>query len=152
MQTTITCERADSEAARELVEELEEHLGALYPAESRHGYSVDKLLQEGVAFFVIRVDGQPAGCGGIQIYGTEYGELKRMYVRPAFRGQGLGKRMLEHLADYARSHGITLLRLETGVHQREAIGLYERLGFRRIPPFGNYRDDPLSLFFERRLD
>src|SRR5688572_2008969 len=116
MAVVITKERPDSDAARELITELEAVLGPLYPAESRHGFSVAKLLQEGVAFFVVRHDGLPAGCGGIQLFGSEYGELKRMYVRPAFRGLGLGKLMLEHLAAYARQHGVGCLRLETGIH------------------------------------
>ena len=112
---------------------------------------MDKLLCEGVAFFVIRCDGVVAGCGGIQLSGSEYGELKRMYVRPAFRGRGLGRRLIEHLADYARSRGVTVLRLETGVHQHEAVRLYERTGFARIGPFGDYWDDPLSRFYEKVL-
>lgn len=151
MPVFITNERPDAEAARELIAELEAHLSPLYPAESRHGYSVAKLLSEGVAFFVIRHDGVPAGCGGIQLLGSEYGELKRMYVRPRFRGLGLGKLMLEHLATYAREHGVRLLRLETGIHQVEAIGLYERMGFERIGPFGPYREDPLSRFYEKQI-
>lgn len=103
-------------------------------------------------FFVVRSDGLPAGCGGILFVGREYGEIKRMWVRPSFRGAGLGKRLLDHLADHARSRGFRLLRLETGIHQREAIGLYERLGFYAIPPFGPYFDDPLSRCYEMRLD
>ena len=93
----------------------------------------------------------PAGCGGIQLVGTEYGEIKRMQVRPAFRGAGLAKMMLEHLSDYATCHGVGVLRLETGIHQHAAIGLYERAGFRRIPPFGPYTDDPVSRCYEKRL-
>ena len=142
----------DEPAARELIAELDEHLGALYPAESRHGYSVEKLLREGVAFFVARYDGALAACGGVQLVGAGYGEVKRMYVRPAFRGRGLAKLILVHLTACARAHGMPALRLETGVHQREAIGLYERMGFAPIGPFGPYRDDPLSRFYERRLD
>src|SRR3990170_5010731 len=147
----IVMERPDTRDALTLIAELEGHLVALYPSESRHGYSIEKLLREGVAFFVIREDGVPAGCGGVQLFGTKYGELKRMYVRPEFRGLGLGKLMLEHLVDYARGGGVGLLRLETGIHQAEAIGLYEGFGFKRIPPFGEYREDPLSLFFEKRI-
>ena len=131
--------------------ELEADLEPLYPSESRHGYAVEKLIAQGVAFFVIRHDGEPAGCGGVQLFGTEYGELKRMYVRPQFRGLGLAKAMLTHLAEYARDRGIGLLRLETGIHQHAAIGLYEREGFRPIPPFGEYKDDPLSRFYEKQI-
>src|SRR5262245_15039009 len=151
MATTIAAERPDSDDARALVAELEAQLAALYPTESRHGYSVDKLLREGVAFFVVRHDGVPAGCGGVQLVGSEYGELKRMYVRPAFRGKGLGRLLLSHLTAYAREQGVELLRLETGIHQHEAIGLYERMGFREVPPFGSYRVDPLSRFYEKAI-
>ncbi len=74
-----------------------------------------------------------------------------MYVRPPFRGLGLGKYMLQHLTDYARLQGAAVLRLETGIYLAEAIGLYERAGFWRIPPFGAYKEDPLSVFYEKRL-
>jgi len=134
-----------------LIAELEAQLEPLYPRESRHGYSVEQLLAEAVAFFLIRENGVPVGCGAVKLVGSEYAEVKRMYVRPPFRGTGLAKLMLRHLTDYARGQGIELLRLETGIHQRAAIGLYERLGFRRIPPFGEYQEDPLSRFYEKRL-
>jgi GNAT superfamily N-acetyltransferase len=75
-----------------------------------------------------------------------------MYVRPEFRGRGFAKRILERLADHARASGATILRLETGIHQRDAIALYERFGFRPIGPFGPYTDDPLSRYFELPLD
>jgi putative acetyltransferase len=74
-----------------------------------------------------------------------------MYVRPQFRGSGFAKLMLTHLEAHAQAHHIPLLRLETGVHQQEAIGLYERSGFYRIPPFDPYTDDPLSRCYEKRL-
>jgi putative acetyltransferase len=151
MGTTITREAPDSPDAVALITELDEVLSPLYPSESRHGLSVARLINEGVPFFVVRSDGLAAGCGGIKLVGTEYGELKRMYVRPQFRGRGLAKQLVEHLADFARASGVTLLRLETGVHQAEAIGLYERMGFYRIPPFGPYWDDPVSLCYEKRL-
>ena len=148
---SITPERPDSADAVALITDLEAHLEPLYPQKSRHGYSVEKLIKQGVHFFVIRENGAPAGCGGIQFFGTEYGELKRMYVRPQFRGLGLGNLLLEHFAEFARSHGIALLRLETGIHQHAAIKLYEHFGFRNIPPFGEYQEDPLSVFFEKRI-
>ncbi|HEX5041767.1 MAG TPA: GNAT family N-acetyltransferase [Candidatus Polarisedimenticolaceae bacterium] len=149
---TIAAERPDSLAATELIAELEAYLVPMYPAESRHGYSVEKLVHEGVAFFVLRAGEAVAGCGGVQLVGWEYGEIKRMYVRPAYRGQGLGRRMLEHLAAHVRAHGLGRLRLETGIHQVEAIRLYEGYGFHRIPPFGPYREDPLSRYYEKTLD
>lgn len=151
MSITITRERPDTPEAMALIDELEALLAPSYPATSRHGYSVQKLIAQGVAFFVVRYQGAPAGCGGVQLFGTEYGELKRMYVRSAFRGRGLARRLLDQLAAHARANGVGLLRLETGIHQHEAISLYERAGFTRIPPFGAYGKDPLSLFFEKPI-
>ena len=152
MAVVITEERPDTPDAAALIEELDRHLAAFYPVESRHGFSVEKLLRDGVAFFVMRDDGRPAGCGGVLLVGREYAEVKRMYVRPTFRGRGLARRMLDHLVAHAHARGLTVIRLETGIHQREAIALYERGGFRRIPPFGPYRPDPLSLCYERVLE
>jgi GNAT superfamily N-acetyltransferase len=151
MTTIILPERPDTLDAQMLIAELESHLAPYYPTTSRHGYSVDKLIQQGVAFFMTRHDGIPAGCGGVQFYGHDYGEIKRMFVRPQFRGLGLARLMLNHLEAYAREHGIHVLRLETGIHQREAIRLYEKCGFQSIPPFGEYVEDPLSRFFEKRI-
>jgi GNAT superfamily N-acetyltransferase len=148
---TITAERPDSPDAVVLITELEAFLQPLYHTESRHGYTAEKLIAQGVAFFVSRNNDVPAGCGGVQLYGSDYGELKRMYVRPQFRRQGLAKLMLAHLADYAKRRGVGLLRLETGIYQGEAIGLYEQWGFRSIGPFGRYKEDPLSRFYEKRI-
>jgi len=147
----ISAERPDTPDALALIGELETHLGSLYPAASRHGFSPERLVAEAVPFFVLRVDGQPVGCGGIKLFAREYGELKRMYVRPQYRGNGFGKLILDHLAQFALAHEITLLRLETGIHQKSAIRLYENAGFYRIPPFGPYTNDPLSLCYEKRL-
>jgi putative acetyltransferase len=122
MPTLIVAERPDTEDATTLIRELDEYLEPLYPQESRHGLRVEQLRREAVAFFVMRHDGMPAGCGGVQLLGTAYGEIKRMYVRPQFRGLGLGKLMLHQLAEYARQQGVAVLRLETGIYQSEAIG------------------------------
>jgi GNAT superfamily N-acetyltransferase len=152
MAPIITLENPAAPDAVALIAELDAHLEPLYPSESRHGFSVQKLIADSVAFFVIRVDGAPAGCAGIKLFGADYGEIKRMFVRPEFRGLGLAKFLLDHLGDYARTHGVGILRLETGIYQHAAISLYERLGFQLIPPFGEYREDPLSRCYEKRID
>ena len=152
MSIAIVEQRPDSEDAAQLLAELDAELHQHpYPPESRHAFSVDKLVREGVAFFVTRYEGTPAGCGGLKLFGSEYAEVKRMYVRPANRGFGLGKAMLNHLAEYAQGRQVSVLRLETGIYQPEAIRLYERFGFQRRPPFGEYKVDPLSIYFEKRL-
>ena len=150
---TIIEARPDSPEAVQLITELDTHLNPhLYPPQSRHAFSVDKLVQERVAFFIARYDEVPAGCGGLKLFGTEYGEIKRMFVRPPYRGYGLGKSILNHLAAYAQQHQVNVLRLETGIYQTEAIGLYERVGFQLRPPFGEYTDDPMSVYYEKQLD
>jgi len=152
MNVTLAPERPDTADARALIDGLQAHLESFYPPESRHGFDVQQLIAQQVAFFVLRVDGAPAGCGGIKLLPDAtppFGELKRMYVRPAFRGRGLGAQLIDRLAAHARAHGLDRLRLETGIHQQAAIRLYERAGFRRIPPFPPYRADPLSRCYER---
>lgn len=151
MPVIITAERPDTPDAIALITELEATLEPLYPPVSRHGLSVERLITEGVHFFVLRSDGIAASCGGVKLFGSDYGEIKRMFVRPQFRGMGFAKLMLTHLTDFTQQHGIALLRLETGIYQQEAIGLYEKMGFHRIPPFGNYTADPLSLCYEKSL-
>ena len=150
MSITITQERPDAPDAVALITELDASVAPLYPSRSRHGYSVDKLLAESIPFFVLRANGTPAACAGIKLVDGAFGEVKRMYVRPAFRRQGFATRLLDHLAGYAAAHGIGVLRLETGIHQHEAIVLYERYGFYRIPPFPPYFDDPVSLCYEKK--
>ncbi|HEV2236712.1 MAG TPA: GNAT family N-acetyltransferase [Ktedonobacterales bacterium] len=147
----ITSARPDTADAMLLIAELEAHLDPRYPPASRHGLSVEQLISQDVAFFVLRWDGAPAGCGGVKMTGDGYGEIKRMYVRPHCRGRGFATMILGHLAEYARARGVGVLRLETGIYQREAIGLYERMGFYRIAPFGDYTADPLSVYLEMRL-
>ena len=151
MPAVITAERPDTADATALINELQTHLESFYPPESRHGFSVQKLIDQQVAFFVLRDDDRPAGCGGIMLVGREYGELKRMYVRPEFRGAGFGKMLIDHLARHALAHGIARLRLETGIHQQAAIRMYEQAGFTEIPPFGPYHYDPLSRCYEKIL-
>ncbi len=130
---------------------LDAYCAALYPAESNHLMDIASLMQGDVLFLVARdVDGVAVGCAAL-VNKQEYGEVKRMFVDERRRGLGTGRKLLEHLVMFARMSGLSVLRLETGIHQPEAIGLYERLGFERRAPFGDYREDPLSLFMEMPL-
>lgn len=149
MSITINQERPDTETSKALIAELDAALNPNYAPESRFGYSVEKLIQQGVAFFVVYVDGEPAGCGGVQVFGSEYAELKRMFVRPGFRGQKLGRKLVERLSDYAQENGIKVLRLETGNAQVEALNLYVKMGFRHILPFGPYVGSATSICMEK---
>jgi GNAT superfamily N-acetyltransferase len=152
MPIAIAEARPDSPDALAILSDLDTDLQRHpYPPESRHAFSVDQLVRDHVAFFIAFDEGRPAACGGVKLFGTEYGEVKRMYVRPAYRGLGLGKSVLHRLEAHARERQVRVLRLETGIYQVEAIGLYERWGFQRRPPFGEYKIDPMSVYFEKSI-
>jgi putative acetyltransferase len=147
----VNAETPDQPEVRDMLARLDAYCAALYPAESNHLMDIASLMQGDVLFLVARdVDGAAVGCAAL-VNQQEYGEVKRMFVDERKRGLGTGRKLLEHLVMFARMSGLSVLRLETGIHQPEAIGLYERLGFERRAPFGDYREDPLSLFMEMRL-
>ncbi|MEO5934805.1 MAG: GNAT family N-acetyltransferase, partial [Duganella sp.] len=94
--------------------------------------------------------GAVVGCCAI-VLSPEYGEIKRLYVQPAGRGKGIGRGLLNLLEQAAIEAGCDRMVLETGPSQPEAMGLYERQGFIRCGPFGDYPDDPLSVFMRKDL-
>ncbi|WP_078032973.1 GNAT family N-acetyltransferase [Massilia sp. KIM] len=147
----INTETPDQPEVRAMLDKLDAYCAALYPAESNHLLGVEALLREEALFLVARdVEGKAVGCAAL-VRRDGYGEVKRMYVDEARRGLGAGNKLLEHLTMFARMAGLPSLMLETGIHQPEAIRLYERAGFVRRAPFGDYQPDPLSLFMEKRL-
>jgi putative acetyltransferase len=155
MTVTIELVPAPTSDARELLAELDRVLGAAYEPHQRHALSIDQLFQPGVRFFIARLTGEAVGCGGIAFY-RDYAEVKRMYTREAARRQGVGKALLAQLETEARNVGKPLLRLETGVRQMAAMGLYEHWGFRQRGPFGHYAALPpdaiaTSVFYEKPL-
>jgi putative acetyltransferase len=83
--------------------------------------------------------------------GQGWAEVKRMFVSPGARGQKLGRRLLDKIESVAAERGATLLRLETGGRQPEALELYRSAGFVEVGPFGTYLADPLSIFMEKPL-
>lgn len=150
MNYTITTQRPDIPESIALIDELQTYLESFYAPEHRHGFSVQQLIDAGVNFYVLHVDGVAAGCIGLLCL-PEYAEIKRMYVRPAYRRHKLGVRLLEHVQAVAQQKQIPLLRLETGIHQPEANARYESFGFRLIPAFGPYQDDGVSLCYEKNV-
>jgi putative acetyltransferase len=133
-----------------LITELDAYASSLYPAESNHFLDLEGLCAPNVRFLVARLDGEAVGCGGVRLE-DGYAEVKRMYVLPRVRGRKIGMAILVHLGELARAEGVTCLRLETGVSQPEALGLYRRLGFVERGPFGAYPPDPLCVFMEKPL-
>lgn len=147
----IAIERPDQPDVAALIDALDAYQKPLYPAESHHGIDMAALLQANVVFAVARTgDGVAAGCGALVIEG-EWAELKRMYVRPGHRGQGLAQAVFAFLEKHAREQGVRVLKLETGYLQPEALRFYEQAGFVRCAPFGDYDDDPHSVFMEKPL-
>jgi putative acetyltransferase len=149
---SIERERPDQPDVVRLIEALDAHANALYPPESNHLVDVSVLCAPEVSFLVARADGEAVGCGAILRDPRGWAELKRMYVAPEARGQGLGMRILVALEREARAGGLGLLRLETGIRNTEALGLYRRAGFVECPAFGDYAPDPLSVFMEKRVN
>jgi putative acetyltransferase len=153
----ITIERAveATPEVRDLVGELNDLLAAAYGPHQRHGLALEQLFEPNMRFFLARVDGLAVGCGGVALAGN-YAEVKRMYTRPSARGRGVAKALLRQIEGTVRATGTPVLRIETGTYQREAIGLYERAGFRRCGAFGPYAAMPAqsiatSVFFEKPL-
>ena len=153
----IEIERIDrpTDDVRALVTELEAELAGQYEAHQRHGLSLDRIFQPNIAFFIVRLDGAAVGCGGIA-FDSGFAELKRMYVRPAVRGNGVAQALIEKLEAEARTRGYARLTLETGDVLNAAMRLYQRSGFRPCAAFGDYTKLPAanierSRFFEKHL-
>jgi putative acetyltransferase len=146
---TIAVERADTDEVRLLLLERDAYFDRLYANEDRLPKSVNIESRDAV-FFALRSAGCLVGCGAL-IRRESYGELKRFFVRDAFRGSGLGRRLLETIEQHARGNGCRLLRLETGILQPAAIAMYRRAGFRETGCFGEYPPHYLSIFMEKAL-
>jgi GNAT superfamily N-acetyltransferase len=102
-------------------------------------------------FLLATIDGTPVGCGGFRNLGPGRAEIKRMYVDPAVRGHGVGRRLLHELEQGAITAGYRETWLETGTEQPEALALYVSSGYVAIPPYGEFRDDPRSRCYMRTL-
>lgn len=146
----------DPRVARFLGEHLQD-MRRTSPPESVHALDLDALSRPEVTFWTLWLGEGPgatlAGTGALKQLAPDHAELKSMRVHGALRGQGLAKRLLEHIVEHARNAGIRRLSLETGSQPffEPARTLYQRQGFEPCPPFGDYRDDPNSQFFTRSL-
>ncbi|NKB61064.1 MAG: GNAT family N-acetyltransferase [Gammaproteobacteria bacterium] len=156
---------------RELIKQLDEYQQTLYPDESNHLDTIEELTRSDV-YFVAAYDKNPdseettecdpgrsdaIGCGAIKYCrddeSTElYGEIKRLYVEGAARGKGISRQLMSALELHALERGVGIVRLETGIYQPEAIGLYEKMGYQKTEAFGGYsNDDPFSVFMKKEL-
>lgn len=141
---TITRGALSDDVSRALIGELNAELSGAYPepGANHFGLDADEVAPGRGAFLIVRVDGRPVGCGAVRRLDAETGELKRMYVDPAARGLGLGRRLVAALEAEARALGMRRLVLETGTRQEAALALYRATGFQPIPLFGEYLLSP----------
>lgn len=96
-----------------------------------------------------RVEGTPAGIGGVRYLDTEFAEVKSMFVSPAFRGAGLARRLLAELEEIARDRGCRAIRLDTSAYLTPAVALYRAAGYREVPAYN--ANPKADLWFERQL-
>lgn len=147
----IQTETPDQPEVAALFAQLQDLHAALYPAALHAPLPLASMLQPDVRFLVARDDsGRAVGCAALVLRG-EYAELRRMIVDTAARGQGIGAALLDQLALHALASGVRLLKLTTGVHQHEALALYQRAGFTRCAPYGGSGADPLEVCMEKWL-
>ncbi|HEY3780048.1 MAG TPA: GNAT family N-acetyltransferase [Fimbriimonadaceae bacterium] len=140
---------------RELVSLLEEELAASYPPEQRHGLKVEAIFQPHIRFVIARLDGQAVGCGGVALF-SDFGELKRMFVRAECRGKRIADAIIGALESEAKAANLSTVRLETGTEQFAAIRFYIRCGYIECAAFEPYASmQPhqvcTSVFFEKQL-
>jgi len=139
--------------AQSLIAALNAELSARYPEPGATHFRLDadEVAEGRGAFLVAFMATRPVGCGAVRRIDSSMAEIKRMYVVPGARGKSIGRRILFALEDEARNLGATRLVLETGGRQPEALALYARAGFVRIPAFGEYVGSPWSICMEKTL-
>ena len=153
MEIALRVDDLSGEAIRALIAR---HLSGMHehsPPESVHALDIEKLKDPAVTFWSAWIDGEIAGCGALKRLDGERGEIKSMRVADRFLGKGVGRAILEHIVAEAQKRGLQSLWLETGSAEafRPALALYASAGFRRCGPFGDYTDDPFSVFMTRKL-
>lgn len=146
----------ESPLTQDLDDIFASHVAAMHadtPPESIHMMPREALVSDKIAFFVLRIAGQPAGMAALKLLDANHAELKSMHVLARYRGQGLSGALLQHLLDYAKAQRITRMSLETGIQPTfiAARGLYQKAGFAECAPFGDYKPDPNSVFMTIRL-
>lgn len=151
MMLTVTSESPASPDARRLLAALNAELDRRYPEFGGTPYDPAANPAPGAAFVVARLDGVAVGCGALRPLHDGVGEIKRMFVVENRRGQGIAGQVLGELERRASACGYAEVWLETGLRQPEALALYERMGYGRIPNYGPYAGDPLSVCFRKTL-
>lgn len=139
-----------SPLVQKLIEDLDLFLGELYPPEENQLDSVETLSKGNCHMLGAFLGSTLVGVGALKML-DGYAELKRMYLRPLYRGLGISRLILEGLENEIVSRGQSRVRLETGAKQLAALELYRSSGYRAIPPFGDYQANTSSHFLEKEL-
>ncbi len=140
-----------------MIDLLQVHLAAMHaqsPPESTHALDVDTLKDASITF-LSAWDGETLlGVGALKRLSETHGEIKSMHTAQIARGRGVARALLAQLEQLAHKNGLTRLSLETGTPSEfEAARIfYERAGYETCPPFGDYVEDPYSVFMTKRLD
>lgn len=151
MRPVIRPARADDPRSVALIRELDAELARSYTREQMHGLHPGEERDPRLRFFLLELDGEVMGCGALRELESGVAELKRMFVQPAYRGNGYSRDLLAQLEAAAASAGIQCLRLETGIAQQAALSLYRSSAYVDIPPYGEYLRSPTSICMEKRL-
>jgi ribosomal protein S18 acetylase RimI-like enzyme len=151
MTVAIEADDPIGETARKLIDDLCAEMSERYGTPPSP-FSPSEAAASRAVFLVARLGGKPIGCGALRQMDNETAEIKRMYVAPAGRRQGIARRILLALEGSACGFGYRAIRLETGIRQPEAQCLYESLGYHRITAFGPYAGNPTSVCYEKTLD
>ncbi|MGH2365761.1 MAG: GNAT family N-acetyltransferase [Chloroflexota bacterium] len=146
----------DDLSSAEIAAFLSEHLREVHsvgPPESQHALDLDGLRGPEIAFWTAREGETIAGCGALKRLDASHAELKSMRTAPSHRGRGVASALLEHIMAEAKRRGYSRLSLETGAFDlfEPARRLYLKHGFEYCEPFGDYREDPNSVFMTRSL-
>ena len=135
-----------------LVSELDAFQNELYPTESNHCLDLSTVTDEQLRCIIVRDEGGlPAGCGALLFHENGSAEIKRVYIRPEYRGRKLGEQIVSAIETIASEKNLSLLQLETGIHHQPAIALYRRCGYEICNAFPPYATDPLSVYMCKKL-
>lgn len=137
--------------AAALIERLTAELAERYDFldDGTGNFRPEDVSGHGAAFLVGRVNGVAIACGALKPMLPGVGELKRIFVTPEYRGNGVGRKLLKALEERGKNFGYSTLRLETGVRQPESLRLYEAAGFQRIPNFEPHVGSEWSVCYEK---
>ena len=151
MPVTLAIESPLQDDVRTLIAELNTVLLELSPPEACYHLTVEEMAEPTVTVWIARDGDAVVGCGALKRHSDAVGEVKRMFTRPEWQGQGVGRRILGEIEAAAGREGLQTLVLETGDQHPAAWALYEKAGFARCGPVLDYPDSPYSIFYQKQL-